>query len=304
MDEPVVAPVVEPVAPAVEPVVAPVVAPVTPPAFFGTDGVLNDGWQGTLGEDIREEKSLLSFKSVGDLAKSFVNTKKMVGANVIAVPTDITTEAELAEFHKAGGRPETVADYNLKVPEGFPEAAVEQVFPAARLEAWQERFFKGGVSQKAADLFIAEFANDMAADLQAMNQAKEATHTELTSGLATDWGAAFEQKKHLGNIAMNEAASSMVNGQAVVNEEFKARLVAKAGNDPDIIRAFANLGEKFAEGKPPGFAAIPTPSDHQDQIDKLMEDPLYTKGTQAQRMKIANKIQELKKLQMPEPATT
>ena len=144
-------PVVEPVIPAVEPVVEPVVPLVTPASFFGTDGVLNEGWQGTLEEDIREEKSLLSFKSVGDLAKSFVNTKKMVGKNVIAIPGDISSEGEWQEFHKAGGRPETVADYNLKVPEGFPETALEQVFPKARLEAWQERFFKGGVSKKAAD---------------------------------------------------------------------------------------------------------------------------------------------------------
>ncbi len=300
---PAVVPVVEPVVPVVEPV-EPVVAPVTPTAFFGTDGVLNEGWQGTLEEELREEKSLLSFKSVGALAKSFVNTKKMVGANVIAVPTDVSTEGEWQEYHKAGGRPETVADYNLKAPEGFPETALEQVFPKARLEAWQERFFKGGVSKKAADHFIAEFANDMIADIQTMNQSKETKMAELKSGLATDWGAAFEQKKHLGNIAMNEAASSMVNGKAIVNEEFKARLVQKAGNDPDIIRAFANLGEKFSEGKPPGFAAIPTPSDYQDQIDKLMQDPLYTKGTQAQRMKIADKLLALRKLQKPEPVIT
>ncbi len=296
MDEPIVTPVVEPVTPVVE--------PVTPTAFFGTDGVLNEGWQETLEEELREEKSLLSFKSVGDLAKSFVNTKKMVGANVIAIPTDVSTEGEWQEYHKAGGRPETVADYNLKAPEGFPEEALEQVFPKARLEAWQERFFKGGVSKKAADHFIAEFANDMIADLQTMNQSKEAEKAELVTGLATDWGAAFEQKKHLGNIAMNEAASSMVNGQPVVNEEFKARLVQKAGNDPDIIRAFANLGEKFAEGKPPGFGAIPTPSVYQDQIDTLMADPLYTNGTQAQRMKIAEKIMAIRKLQKPETATT
>ncbi len=302
MTEPVVTPAVVPVVEPVTPVVEPVVEPVVAPTFFGTDGILNEGWQGTLEEELREEKSLLSFKNVGDLAKSFVNTKKMVGANVIPVPTDVSTEGEWQEFHKAGGRPETVADYNLKAPEGFPEAALEQVFPKARLEAWQERFFKGGVSKKAADHFIAEFANDMIADIQAVNQSQEAAMAELKSGLATDWGAAFEQKKHLGNIAINEASSSMVNGKAVVNEEFKARLAKKAGNDPDIIRAFANLGEKFAEGKPPGFAAIPTPSDYQDQIDKLMEDPLYTKGTQAQRMKIANKIQELMKLQKPEPA--
>ncbi len=297
-DEPVIAPVVAPVTPVVETVVA----PVAPTAFFGTDGVLNEGWQGTLEEDLREEKSLAGFKNVNDLSKSFVMTKKMVGANVISIPTDASTEGEWQEFYKAGGRPETVADYNLKAPDGFPEETLEQVFPKARIEAWQERFFKGGVSKKAADLFITEFANDMIADIQTMNQAKELEATELTNGLATDWGAAFEQKKHLGNIAMNEAASSMVNGQEVVNEEFKARLVQKAGNDPDIIRAFANLGEKFAEGKPPGFGAVPTPSDYQDQIDKLMQDPLYIKGTQTQRMKIAEKIMALRKLQKPETA--
>ena len=300
MDEPVVAPVVEP---AVEPVTPAVESVVIPPAeaqFFGTDGVLNEGWQGTLDESLREEKGLLSFKTVGDLAKSFVMTKKMVGANVIAVPTDISTEAEWQEYHKAGGRPETVADYGLKMPEAFPEEYYSQELA----DSTQELLFKFGGSKKLADALFELNNNHVLSQLKLQAQAKETAKAELKSGLATDWGAAFEQKKHLGDIAMNEAASSMVGGQLIVNEEFKARLVAKAGNDPDIIRAFANLGEKFAEGKPPGFAAIPTPSDLQDQIDTLREDPLYTKGTQPQRMKIANKILELKKKIMPEPVNT
>ncbi len=301
-DEPAVVaePVVEPVTPAVEPVV-------TPPAeaqFFGTDGVLNEGWQGTLGEDIREEKSLLSFKSVGDLAKSFVNTKKMVGANVVAIPTDASTEGEWEEYHKAGGRPETAADYDLKMPEGFPEDVAAKLFPEAEVTKWKDRLFKNGVSQKGADNIVKELAEDFLVRIQAKTQAKETEATELSAKLATDWGAAFEQKKHLGNIAMDEAVTSMVNGQSVIDEEFKARLVQKAGNDPDIIRAFANLGEKFAEGKPPGFAAIPTPSVYQDQIDALMEDPLYSNGTKQQRMKIAEKIMTIRKLMKPEPVNT
>ncbi len=290
---PVVAPVVEPVTPAIEPAVEPVVAP----AFFGTDGVLNEGWQGTLGEDIREEKSLLSFKSVGDLAKSFVNTKKMVGANVITIPTDISTPGEIEAFHIAGGRPDTVADYNLKAPEGFPEEIVAQVFPEGRLAKWQERFFKGGVSKKAADAFIAEFTQDMLADYQSMQQEKETAMSELKSGLTTKWGAAFEQRKHLGNIAIEEGTTG--------DDALKERLLAKPWiNDPDFVEYSSNLGGKFSEGKPPGFGAIPTPSDYQDQIDKLMGDPLYTKGTQAQRMKIADKIMALRKLQKPEPVIT
>ncbi len=298
-DEPI-APVVEPVA---EPVVAPVVAPVADPVYFGADGVLNEGWQGTLGEDIRDEKSLLSFKTVGDMAKSFVNTKKMVGANVIAIPTDISTEGEWQEYHKAGGRPDTVADYNLATPEGFPDEIKAQIFPEGRLEKWQERFFKGGVSKKAADAFIAEFTTDILADYQAIQQTRELSMTELKSGLATKWGVAYEQNKHLGNMAITEG----VNGDVEFQERL-THIVLKDGsflaNHPDFVEFTSNLGGKFAEGKPPGFDAIPTTSDYQEQIEKLMEDPLYTKGTQPQRMKIAEKIMAIRKLMKPEPAAT
>lgn len=297
MTEPIVEPVVEPaVTPDVTPAQEPAVAPVVETNYFGTDGVLNEGWRGTLEEELREDKSLMSFKSVGDLAKSFVNTKRMVGANVIPIPTDASTEGEWQEYHKAGGRPETVADYNLGVPEGFPEDIKAQVFPEGRIEKWQERFFKGGISKKAADAFIAEFAQDILADYKSIKQTEELAMSELKSGLVTDWGAAFEQNKHLGNMAIEEGTSG--------DDEFKARIVEKFGNDPDFVRYSANLGSKFAEGKPPGFAAIPTPNDYQDQIETLMADPLYTAGTQKQRMHIAEKIMAIRQLMKPEPVGT
>ncbi len=293
--EPVVAPVVDPVVtPAVEPVVAPVVAPVT--NFFGADGVLNDGWRGTLEDGLRDDKSLLSFKSVGDLAKSFVNTKKMVGANVIAIPTDISTESEIEAFHIAGGRPDTVADYNLAAPEGFPDEIKEQVFSDARMEKWQEMFFKGGVSKKAADAFVAEFAKDKLADYKNSKLAEEQEMATLKSNLSIKWGAGFEQNKHLGNMAVTEGSDG--------DFEFQQRLTAKFGNDPDFVLFTSNLGKKFAEGKPPGYDAIPTTNDYQDQIDALMADPLYSKGTQPQRLKIAEKIMALRKLMKPEPVNT
>jgi len=289
VDEPIVTPPVE------SPVTPPVVPPAAPPVYFGTDGVLNEGWQGTLDEDLREEKSLLSFKSVGDLAKSFVNTKKMVGKDVIAVPTDASSESEWQEYHKAGGRPETVADYNLKPPEGFPEELAIKIFPEARMEQWKERLFKGGVSQKAATTLINAYAQDMQADFQAIEQAKEAVKAELVGKLSTEYGAAFDQKLHLGDIAFEEG----INGDETMKES-----LAYLREDPNAIRLLVNLGEKFSEGKPPSFSAIPTPSDLDDQIAALMADPLYTKGTQKERMKIAEKIMAIRKLQKPETATT
>ena len=283
----------ESIAPPVEPPVVP--PPEPPPVYFGTDGSLTDGWQGTLDESLREEKSLSTFKTVGDLAKSFVNTKSMVGKNTMEIPTDASNEVVWDTYHKAGGKPDTVADYNLKAPDGFPEEVMEKVFPKARLEAWQERFFKAGISTKAANQFIADFAQDMLADLQSVKQAEEMQVSELVSGLETDWGAAYDQKIHLGNIAIEEGTTD--------DAEFKKRVVAKVQKDPDLTRLLANLGGKFAEGKPPNFANIPTPADYQTQIDEIRANPLYVNGTQKERMNLANQELAIRKKMTPEKTT-
>ena len=283
---------------AIEPEVttdAPIETTIETPVYFGADGTLNDGWKSTLPEGYRDEKSLPNTGDAKILAKMFVDTKRMVGKNVIAVPSDISTESEWEAYHKADGRPETVADYNLATPEGFPDEIKSQVFPEGRLEKWQERFFKAGVSKKGADAFISEFANDMLADYQNMQQLKEQSKMELVSELATEYGAAFDQKMHLGDIAIEEGTGG--------DPEMKEAL-AYLRDDPVAVKMLVNLGEKFSEGKPPSYSAIPTPGDYQDQIDALQADPLYMSGTQAQRMKIANKIMALRKLQKPEPANT
>ncbi len=285
------------VTPEVTPVVAPEVTPETTPVnYFGADGTLNEGWQGTLDEGYRDENSLKTVKDTKTLAKMFVDTKRMVGKDTIAVPSDTSTEVEWEAYHKAGGRPETVADYNLAAPEGFPKEIVEKIFPADRVTKWQERFFKAGVSKKAADAFVAEFANDMLADYKNMQITKEQERAELTKGLSADWGAAFAQNEHLGNMAITEGSNN--------DFEFQQRLTGKFGSDPDFVRFAANLGAKFAEGKPPGYSAIPTPFDIQAQIDTIMENPLYTKGTQPQRMKLAEQIMELRKRMVPKAANT
>ena len=283
----VTAPVVEP------PATVPVIAPET--NYFGKDGVLSEGWQSTLPEGYRDEPSLKTVKDAKVLAKMFVDTKRMVGKDTIAIPTDTSPKDEWSEYYRHGGRPDTVEDYGLAVPEGFPPEFAEKVFPADRIAQWQQRFFDGGVSKKAASQFIAEFANDMLTDIQSMKQVEEAQLAELTSGLSTDWGAAFEQKKHFGNMAIEEGTNN--------DADFKTRITDKFGSDPDFVRFAANLGSKFSEGKSPEFTNIPTPSDLQTQIDELMASPvlLDRNSTVAQRAAITSRIMDLRnKMNPPE----
>jgi len=267
-----------------EPVIT--TTPTPEPVYFGSDGTLNEGWQGTLPEGYREESSLSTVKDARTLAKMFVDTKRMVGKDKIAIPTDVSTEAEWEAYYKAGGRPETVADYGLKAPEDIPAEISELVFPKERLSSWQDRFFKAGISKKAADQFIAAYAQDVLLDLQNQKNTEEAEMAELKSGLLADWGNAYAQKEHLGNVAVEEGTLG--------DGEFKKRLTDKFGNDPDFIRFASNVGSKFAEGKSPNFSAVPTPSDLQTQIDAITANPLYTKGDYKQRMELANRVMALR----------
>ncbi len=286
------APVVAPTEPVVTP---PVVAPPAP-ILFGDDGNFTEDWTHTLTDKaLHDDPTLKTIKNLDALAGITVRTKSMVGKDTMAIPTDASSEDVWEEYHKIGGRPDTVADYNLKAPDDFPAEVLEKVFPKARIEAWQERFFKAGLSKKASEQFIAAFAQDMLVDLQTIKQDQEQQLSELTSGLATDWGNAYDQKIHLGNIAIVEGTKG--------NDEFKARIVAKVQKDPDLTRFTANLGSLFAEGKSPDFSAVPTPSDYQTQIDKIMENPLYMNGTTEQRMKLANQIMEIRKKMKPEKTT-
>ncbi len=267
------------------------------PVLFGEDGNFSENWTHTLTDSaLHDDPTLKTIKNLDALAGITVRTKSMVGKDTMAIPNDTSSEADWDAYYSAGGRPDTVADYGLKAPEDFPAEVLEQVFPKAKLEAWQERFFKAGISKKTADQFIAAFAQDAITDLQTIKMAAEQQESELISGLSTDWGLAYDQKIHLGNLAIEEGTDG--------NAEFKARVVARVQKDPDLTRLLANLGSKFAEGKPANFGTIPTPADYQTQIDEIRANPLYLNGTQDQRMKLANQELELRKKMKPETTVT
>lgn len=273
--------------PAVE---TPVVVPET--NYFNSDGTFNEGWQSTLPEGYRDEPSLKTVNDGKVLARMFVDTKKMVGKDMMEIPTDASDKVVWDAYHKAGGRPDTAEDYNLAKPEELPD----EFYNAELATVAQGLFHKIGLSKKQVEA-LWEFNNkNTITQLTARKQAEELEMSELRSGLSTEWGAAFEQKKHLGNMAIEEGTAG--------DADFKARLTQKFGNDPDFIRYSANLGGKFAEGKSPNFANIPTPKDYQVQIDEIQANPLYLKGTQEQRMKLADQIMALREKMKPEAKTT
>lgn len=249
-------------------------------SFVKEDGTFAEKWTESLDSDLRDEKTLSLFKNVKDLAKSYANARKMIGKDKIGVPNEKSTPQEWEAFYEAGGRPKTVADYKLDYPKDMP--VPENV---DMRKQFTELAHKSGLSQKQlSDIY--NFYNDFVKkEVVGMQQSQELAKDEAINSLKETWGKAYEQRIHYGNVALEKGA--------VGDDELKQRLIDKFGSDPDFIKYSSNLGNLFAEHKTIS-TDIPTPSDYQTQIETLMENPLYKNGTQAQRMRIANQIVQLR----------
>lgn len=267
-------------------VVEPPAGQPTPP-LVNADGELRDGWRDTLPEDIRGEKVFDRVSNFEGVMKSLASAEKMVGKDKIPIPNEASSEADWDTFYTAGGKPQTATEYGLTRPEELPEEYYSEELATAA----QELFHKIGLSKKQADALFAFNNNNVIAQLAKNAQDAELTATELQNGLNADWGSAFEQKKHLGNVAIEQGTNN--------DAEFKERLAQKFGNDPDFIRFASNVGSKFAEAGSIKIDAIPTPGDIQEQIDAAQGNPAYGPDfmkhgfTKAQHKQQVNLVQQL-----------
>ena len=75
-------------------------------------GGSGNGFMEMIPEDLREHPSLSPIKDVGNLARSFVNAQKLIGADKIPFPTN-PTEEDLSNIYSRLGRPETPEGYEF-----------------------------------------------------------------------------------------------------------------------------------------------------------------------------------------------
>lgn len=267
-----------PVAPE-QPIVS--AAPTSP---FKSDGTYVENWH-TMApegyEDLREDKTLPRFKNPWDMARSYVQVRKQVPLEKIARPNENFSEQEWNEYYDAGGRPSTPGDFNIKMPEGFPEDKWDQ----AKAVKYQDFFHKIGLSKKQVDAITAFNNEDVMAVLQDNKQREEMEATIVWDTIHKEWGRAFDQNVHRGNVAIHVGS----NG----DEGLEQSLLAKVNKDPELLKLVSNLGGKFTENSPFETPSVPTPGDLKTQIDKLRADPRYMSKDKSIRQPIIDQISRL-----------
>lgn len=187
-------------------------------------------WRASLPEDLRAEASLDGIADVPTLAKNFVSTKKLVGADKIAVPGKDAKPAEWDQVYAKLGRPESVKGYT--VPEGFTDA------DKPMLDSVLDTAHKAGLSDRQLQPLLQWYALNAQAAQTQQQQERVQQRTEAEAGLRKEWGERYDQ-----NIALALKAVEVFGGKELADHLETNGL----GNDPMLVRVFASMGKIVSE---------------------------------------------------------
>ena len=148
-------------------------------------------WKEALPEDVREDPSMEAIQTVDNLAKSYVNAQKMIGADKIIVPNKYAEANEWQDVFTKLGLPESVDKYEISAKEEVDQEFFDKFkqtrgFPTegkyAMTKAAKKPGFKSGVVTGAASAYAASKGAGM----------KKAKSKEPTKQLA---GEAYKKQK-------------------------------------------------------------------------------------------------------------
>jgi len=104
------------------------------PVTFTAEQWSTEQWRESVSSEWAEDASMADFKSLDDLAKSYVHAKKLIGSeDRVRIPKEDDTDNWLKFYNKIG-RPEEAAGYKFNIPEDAPPNYEKEQFQAAALE--------------------------------------------------------------------------------------------------------------------------------------------------------------------------
>jgi hypothetical protein len=237
--------------------------------YINQDGTFLPDWDNHLEQDLRHP-DLKNFKSVQDLARSYVHTKRLVGHRGIIPPTEKSTPQEVAEYRKAMGAPEDEKGYQVS-NEGLPEGTTISEEFAGKFRAIANKYHLpvaawSELAKAYTDVEKSRLEIGQQATIEQLNQQfKEGDET-----LRRDWGREYESNKEkLRSILSDPRVRVNPNNPALMNAE--------------IVEGYLRLANLMSQDKFLGGTSAPTTPDPQVEFDRITSDRTSTEYQRYQR---------------------
>lgn len=190
--------------------------------------------------DISADPSLKDIKDVAGLAKSYVNSQKMLGSR-IAIPGETATEAERNEFYAKLGRPEKPDAYEFK-DDGLPN----EIYGRQEiLQTMRTSMHKHGLSKKQAEAIFADYTALMHGNITKLSEEATGKKTAAVEALKKEWGGNYDK-----NLAIAKAAFKKFGADPELTKFVDD---SRLGDHPGFIKLFQAIGaavggDKLIEG--------------------------------------------------------
>jgi hypothetical protein len=242
-------------------------------------------WRSALPEDIRDNPSFAKFNDVTSLASSYVNLQSHLGRDKIAKPV---TDSDWDDVYEFLGRPESADKYEIELPEGLPDEIASQ-FNDETLSSFKQEAHKLGLNAEQVKRLVAWQVGNMSNQHESYKGIIDQSMEQGESALRQEWGRAYDQNLGFARKAFNE-----YGGDALAAKMESSGL----GNDPDVLKAFANIAkttmaDKDLAGPSSGTHMALTPEEARSEASTIMSHPAYTDRRHPEHNSMVKKVQGL-----------
>ena len=235
-------------------------------------------------EDLREHPSLSPIKDIPNLARSYVNQSKLLGADKLPLPANPTDE-DLDRIADRLGRPEAATGYEIAVDGQIVTEDVAKEF--------SEIAHKNRLTPSAASAILEYYKGAVEKSVQADADAKHQAQVDSVAALKAEWGSAYEQ-----NVERAKAvAKEFSDVESITNIALADG--TNLGDHPEFIKTFAKFAE-FKQSvtsedtvKESSQVNHMTKQTAQAEVDAIMRGPDYTSRDAIARDRAVNRVQEL-----------
>lgn len=183
-------------------------------------------------DSLKTDASLQSFKSVDDLAKSYVQTKALVGKKGVILPGADAKDEEWGPVYNQLGRPEKADAYklpNLELPKG------QNIRPEV-LKEFNEMAHQIGMTQKQYEKAIAWRVGQEMGEFQNMSKAQQ----EAAAAAETELRSTWKDKYDTNNAAVEKLIKTFGKDKA-------DELLKQYGGDAKLKAFLGELLPHFSE---------------------------------------------------------
>jgi len=197
-------------------------------------------WRESVSSEWAEDASMADFKSLDDLAKSYVHAKKLIGSDDrVRIPKEDDPD-NWKKFYNKIGRPEEASGYEFNLPEDAPANYESEQFQAAALEFRGKVHDLGLTRSQAEKLWDYQVKSgiDMAQNNKA---AMDKIVGDLKDSAIKEFGAKHEEyKKTRNNIIAqygDQDVTDFINASPILEES------------PALLKMFDKIGKALGEDK-------------------------------------------------------